>query len=451
VGWELFSGSSTLGMTEFTQRVNYQRALEGELKRTISSLSAIDTVEVHIVSPEKTLLSEDQAPTTASVTVKEKLGEHLDAAQVRSITHLVASSVEGLKPENVVVVDVNGNMLASGSLNGGSTAMAMTDTRRAAEQAAAAELQKKVQDLLDTTLGKGNAVVKASVTMDWTERQTVKQAYDPESATIRSFQTVTETLLTSGNGLGGIPGSATNLPPVTNVISTTGQLSNYQRRENTTNYEITQTETKEVETPGKIENISLSVMVDGMTDQAQLDNLRAVVAAAAGISEARGDTLEVKSMAFDRSAAQAQASQMEEEASSQRTWQMVEIGAGLVALALILWYIQRLLSNLRLASTQAWTPVLKKVSEAALPQGALAGAGAGMNMPVPTLTAEVAAQQLAAAAAPAPVAQGDIMKDPVPAMSAADEHLQQAVVNLAEENPAAIAEVIQIWLNEDKK
>ena len=98
VGMEVFSGS-TLGMTEFSQKVNYQRALEGELERTIGSLASIQTVRVHIVTPEKTLIVSEQSPTTASVMVSLKPGKSLDQSQVQSITHLVASSIEGLKPE----------------------------------------------------------------------------------------------------------------------------------------------------------------------------------------------------------------------------------------------------------------------------------------------------------------------------------------------------------------
>ncbi len=115
VGYELFSGSSMLGMTEFTQKVNYQRAIEGELERTIGSLEAVEAVRVHLVIPEKSLLTSQQTLATASVTIQIAAGETLDAAQVRAVTHLVASSVEGLQPENVVVVDSGGNLLASGA------------------------------------------------------------------------------------------------------------------------------------------------------------------------------------------------------------------------------------------------------------------------------------------------------------------------------------------------
>ena len=198
VGYELFSGT-TLGMTEFSQKVNYQRALEGELERTIGSLSPVQAVRVHVVSPEKVLFTEDQAPTTASVTIQQKAGQQLDAAQVRSVAFLVANSVEGLKPENVVVVDTNGNMLASGG--DGSTAGAATqvDNRRAAEKSVAADVQKKVKNLLDTVLGPNSSVVQTSVTLNWSDKSVTTEAFNPTPIAVRSSQKTGETYTTNGD------------------------------------------------------------------------------------------------------------------------------------------------------------------------------------------------------------------------------------------------------------
>jgi flagellar M-ring protein FliF len=455
VGFEVFSGN-TLGMTEFTQRVNYQRALEGELERTIGSLTSVDFVQVHIVTPEKSLLAEDQAPTTASVTIEEKPGTSLDAAQVRSITHLVASSVEGLKPENVVVVDVNGRLLASGGMDASTANTSQADSRRAAEAAAATELQKKVQEILDKALGPNKSVVKASVAMDWTERARSQEAYDPAASAIRSSQVVTETLNSNGAGLGGIPGAMTNLPPTTGVITTGNQVSQYARQDKTFNYEISKTEFKEVEAPGRIERVSLSVLVDGVTDEDQLATLESIVAAAAGIDEARGDMLQVRSLAFDRTQAEAAEAEIAGDEKTELYWRIAYLAAGVIFLIAMLWYVQRLLNNLRLASAKAWTPVLKPVAE--ITAGS-AGAAAQMAALTAGETPHGGTPQISAGAAPlpapaAPAAQPAPEPLPEPATplySAADEQLQKNVIQLAEENPAAIAEIIQIWLNEDEK
>lgn len=464
VGFEVFS-ENTLGMTEFTQRVNYQRALEGELERTIGSLASVESVQVHVVTPEKSLLTEDQQPTTASVTIAERPGSNIDSSQVRSITHLVASSVEGLKPENVVVVDVNGRMLASGGMDSNTASSGQADSQHAAEQAAASELQKKVQDILDKALGANKAVVKASVVMDWTERARSQEAYDPTQQVIRSEQVITETTYSGGSGLGGIPGAISNLPPSTGVITTSDQVSQYSRQDKTFNYEITKTETKEVEAPGKIERITLSVLVDGITDEEQLTTLKTIVAAAAGIDETRGDMLEVRSLAFDRTQAEAAAAEMAETGKTDQYYRIAFIAAGVIFMLFMLWYVSRLLNNLRLASAKAWTPVLKPVSEALpAPQTAALGAGEIHQMTAGAAQTPMMANMAAAPAASTGTAVGhaaapqaapimpDILPEPiVPAYSPIDEQLQRNIIELAEENPAAIAEIIQIWLNEDEK
>ena len=431
VGFEIFSGN-TLGMTEFTQQVNYRRALEGELERTIGSLAAVSAVRVHIVTPEKTLLSEEQQPSTASITIQQNPGARLDAAQVRAITHLVASSVEGLKPESVVVVDVSGNLLASGTEGEDISGAASSSTHRTAELAYAADLQGKVQDLLDSALGPNRSIVKAVVRMDWTQRETTKQAYDPESSTIRSSQVMSETYLTNSGVLSGIPGAASNLPPVATSTAADGQGSAFQHTEETTNYEINQTEVREVQAPGQVQQVSLSVLVDGITDADQLDTLRSTISAAAGIDETRGDQLAVQSLAFDRSYYQDQAADFEATEKTDLYWKFGEIGLAVLVFGALLWYIQRLLSNLRLASTEAWTPIMKTVSEAALPEPKTAALEAAAH-------GKPASQHL-----PEPIFE-------IPALSKEDEQIQRLVAHLAEENPSSVAEIIQLWLSEDEK
>ena len=463
VGFELFSGN-TFGMTEFTQRVNYQRALEGEMERTIGSMAPVAAVRVHIVTPEKTLLTEDQAATTASITIQEKLGQHLDRSQVSAITHLVASSVENLKPENVVVVDINGNMLASGQQSGQAAASAESDTHRTVEMAASTELQIKVQGLLDSALGPNRSVVQANVVMDWTQRETTTEAYDPARSSIRSSQAVSEVYTTTGGTIGGIPGAATNLPPVSNVNTNSSQNSKYQRSEQTNNFEITQTKTREVLSPGKIDRISLSVLVDGITDTVQLQKLQTVIAAAAGINQTRGDVLAVQSLAFDRTFYKQQAADMN---ASQQYDLYITIGAAVVGLLVViglLWYIQRLLSNLRLASSQAWTPILKPVGEMALPgttgatytPGMLPGAGQAGALGLGMMPQIEGMPSALPGFAGLEGKEGEMprfgISIPKPELvSEEEEQLKELVVTMAQDNPSALAEIIQMWLNEDEK
>ncbi len=464
VGYELFSGN-TIGMTEFTQRVNYQRALEGELERTIKSLNAIDAVRVHIVTPERTLLASDQSPTTASVTVKEKIGQQIDDVQVRAITHLVASSVEGMKPENVVVVDMSGNLLASGQPSEQTLSLNQTDDRRVAETLAARELKAKVQEILDKALGPNKSVVQTSVVLDWTQRETITQSFQPTETALRSVQTVTEVYTGTADNLAGIPGSATNLPQVfsTTSISGTNPVL-YQRHENTSNFEITEVNSTAIETPGQIKRISLSVLVDGVTDQAQLTSMRSVISAAAGIDTTRGDILAVESLAFDRTYYDDQTAQLAADQQNELYMQIGLIAGGVLLLLLILWYVMRLFSNLRLVSAEAWTPILKPVSELTAPAGAATTAPA-LSVGNTNLTQELPSGDLLSSIQNGKV---ETMPEPqkpqfqlpvkpefkLPKLEAAQapteeqEQIQQAIEQLADEDPAALADVIQMWLKE---
>ncbi len=450
VGYELFSGN-TLGMTEFTQKVNFQRALEGELERTIGSLEAVEAVRVHVVRPERTLLSSEQAPTTASITIKERMGQALDAAQVRAITHLVASSVEGLQPENVVVVDSNGNLLAGGGHEVGSLS-AQTDSQRAAEQAAAAEIRKQVQLMLDRTLGPNRAVVQAAVAMDWTQREIVSSTMEQQpTPVVRSSQKIVENYTTAGAVEGGVPGADSNLPTPLPLVTGENGAMTYSRSEETINYEVSQVEAREVQAPGRISRVSVSVMVDGL-DAQSVETVRAAVAAAAGIDETRGDQVVVQSMPFDRTYYEQQAAEM---AQAEQTNLYIQIGlavAAVIFLAALIFFFSRQIRQLRAATAQAWQPVM-------MPAGELAALQAQAAAPL----GQIAAPEAAAAKLPPMTAQRaalnqkteDVMVELssrfTPVNTAEDEQRAKVVSRLAEESPATVAEIIQLWLNEDNR
>ncbi|KAA3648405.1 MAG: flagellar M-ring protein FliF [Chloroflexi bacterium] len=442
VGFELFSGN-TFGMTEFTQRVNYQQALEGELERTIMNMNAVEAVRVHIVIPEKTLLASDQTAPTASVTLQ--VGSRtLDAAQVRSITHLVASSVEGLSPDSVVVVDVNGNMLASGEASGADANVAQVDSRRAAELSEASQIESKVQTILDQALGPNRSVVKAQVSMDWTERETTTQSYDPESQVVRSSQTINESYTTTGDVVGGVPGAETNLPEGVEEGADGEAGSNYQRDEEITNYEVTETQTLTIEASGEVEQVSLSVLVDGVTDATQLETLRSVIAAAAGIDDARGDVLEVQTLAFDRSYIDAQAEELASVGQEALYMQIgMAVGAGMLLL-ILLWYVNRLLKNLRKQSLESWTPLMLPVSQVAATQTQ----STGNEMPM-LLQGEPEALPQGEMPIPLEEALPELAAQMQQPLDEEQEQMQKVVARLADDDPATVAEVIQIWLDEE--
>ncbi|PKO00785.1 MAG: flagellar M-ring protein FliF [Chloroflexi bacterium HGW-Chloroflexi-4] len=435
VGYELFDATS-LGMTEFTQKVNYQRAVQGELERTIGSLNAIEAVSVHIVVPEKTLLSSTQKEPTASIMVKTKSGTALDSGQVRAITHLVSASIEGLKSENVVVVDSEGNMLASGATTGSdAAAAAVTDSRRTAELAAAKDIQYKAQQMLDSVLGPDKAIVQANVTLDWTQREVTSQTFDPTPSAIRSSSVTSETYTTNGTTTGGVPGATSNLPtPVATATGGTGS-TNYQKTDTTTNYELASTQSHELIEPGQIKQISVSVLVDSITDPTQLNVLKNAVSAAVGIDAERGDSLSVESIVFDRTFYTDQVAEMEAASKTSMYIKYGEIGGAVLLFIILLLYVQKLLKNLKLASNDAWVPVMKNVSDNALRAPQMA----------PMISPTIPVPQMAT------ISTQVEMPVPKQRISAEDEQMQKVMTRLSEDSPASVAEIIQLWLAEDEK
>jgi flagellar M-ring protein FliF len=450
VGFELFD-SSTLGMTEFTQRVTYQRALEGELERTISSMDAVDDVRVHIVTPEKSLLTSEQSPTTASVTIREATGQMMTTAQIQAITFLVANSVEGLESQNVVIVDTEGNLLATGTgENTASASISQSDSRRTIELAAAQAIETKVKNMLNTAIGPNRSVVQVYVNMDWTEREITSETFD-STPVVSSQSTVNEIYTTDMTELSGIPGATSNLPdtaPDTTATTTAdGTVPIYQREEDITNYEISSVQSHEIVQPGEIERVSLSVLVDGVTDEAQLAVLQDAIVAAAGIDSTRGDVVSVQSLTFDRTYEET----VNEEIATQQTQSLIFTIAQYVGIALLLiivfWYIARLLKNLKMASVEVWTPVLQPVSQVS----GYGGEEEKILFVEEAVEKEDKAMPEEKKEEKPKIDIEKMVKERIQVPTAEEEQMTRLINRVAEENPASIAEIIQMWLSQDKK
>jgi flagellar M-ring protein FliF len=363
--------------------------------------------------------------------------------------------VEGLKPENVVVVDTEGNMLADGT--GATTAMDASQKieQRAAEQAYGTEVQKRVQDILDTILGPNRSVVQATVEMDWTQREITSNTYEPTAVAVRSSQTINESS-TEGGTEGGVPGAETNLPEGEDTtVQTDG--STYERSEETLNYEVSQIQSHEIVAPGKVSRLSVSVMVDGITDQAQMDAIKAAVEVAAGIDTTRGDQIVVESFDFDTTALDTLNAELEKQQKQQLYTQIGFAAGAVLILALLFFFILRTINNLRNASKEAWKPVLRPVAEvAALMDDGYKGAALQLQSDLSDALTRLAEKNEQQTSAPKTEKEDVVvqLRSRTQAQSAtATEDDQRAMVvsRLAEENPATVAEIIQIWLNEGKR
>ncbi len=304
VGFEIFD-KQNFGVTKFTQKINYQRALQGELARTIASLDAVKSARVHLVMPEKRLLEEQQQPAKASVVLDLGPGRGLDAGQIQGIVHLVAGSIEGLDKNMVTLVDGRGNTLnQTGSSDPG---MAMLPEQLKFKSSLESRLEKRAQALLDRALGSGNAVVKISADLDFTRQSVKSEKYDPDSLVPRS-EKVTE----SSSGYrksGGIPGVESNLGD--SEEGTTEQIPSTRSSE-VVNYEISKTVSRTESPVGKVEKINAAVLVEDPFDpsadggkgahvpmaEKKLESIRKMVSTAVGIDKNRGDRIEVVSMPF---------------------------------------------------------------------------------------------------------------------------------------------------------
>ncbi len=242
VGYEIFDRSN-LGVSDQTQRLNRQRALEGELTRTILQIQNVEAARVHIVVPEKRLFREDQKPATASVWLRMKGGAQLGAEAAQGVQHLVASSIEGLEPGNVRIFDQRG-ILRSISRQGNSLAGAIAsnlDIQHDAELS----LTRKVQGMLDAVMGPGNSYVEVNLDFDFRQVNRTEEKFDPEDQVVRSEQ-ITDQTSTSAD-----------------TSHVNAKSINQKSNNNVTNYEIGKTVESSVSNGGDVKRVSVSVVVNG--------------------------------------------------------------------------------------------------------------------------------------------------------------------------------------------
>jgi flagellar M-ring protein FliF len=438
-GFELFD-QNNFGQTEFTQTVNYQRALENELARSIGRMDAVEWARVHLVIPKASLFTSQQKDPTASVILKLKAGKKFDRAQVRSVANLLTGSVEGLKLANVSIVDNNGNTLTQDDSVDG--APGLTSRQLDLEQNYENTTEQNLQALLDRVLGPNKAAVRVSALMDWDQLEQTAETYtpgDPTQAPVRSSHEVTESN-TGGSQVGGVPGAASNTGngnvPTYQAGSGTGSTS--QKTDKETQYELNKTVQKVVRAPGAIKRLSVSVLVDddpNNPDPMLQQNVQNAITAAAGIDPNRGDQLIVTPMAFNRQQLEQTETQMAEAAQREQLLSYAHLGAlaiGPILLLVVLWLIlrggKRRAAPVETAATPSLAEALADLAPGAerVPLDAPLDPAGKPRMPG------------------RPVAQ-PIGDDPQKV------YIRDQIQNLAQNNPAMVAQLIQTWMDEDRR
>jgi len=300
-GLEIFRESG-FGETQTDKRIKYQYALQGELARTIQSLDEVEAAKVNLALPEESLFSDNEELAKASVVVRTKNGEILESKQVQAILNLVANSVEGLEPENVVIVDQYGNLMSDDLSISESAATETVQTQLVIKRQFESQKEKAIQTMLDKTLGEGNSVVRvnAEISFDKKEETSERYFHDEDGPFIRSEQIISESTSETGDSAAaGIPGTDTNIPQYQQADTSAG-ISTSDKTSKTRNYEINRTETVTQFSPGEIkyDYLTVSVLVNkaslqqadlGATEEERAEKIRSIVAAACGLRENRGD------------------------------------------------------------------------------------------------------------------------------------------------------------------
>ena len=468
VGYEIFDKTDSLGTTTFVQNINHLRALEGELARTIRTIDRVQAARVHLVLPERPLFSREKVDASASIVLKVRGA--LEPQQVRAIRHLIASAVNGLKPERVSVIDESGKLLADGAAADNPLNGASSDERKLAYEN---RLRSEVETIVSSVVGPGRARVQINADFDVNRITQTSDKFDPDGRVLRSSQTREEQSSATSDNRDGSVSVGTELPGTSRQQqpADSGSRGDQSRKtEEIVNYEISRTTKTEVIEAGRVNRISAAVLVDGIYNkndkgevayqprpQEELDRIAALVRSAIGFDTKRGDQVEVVNLRFAETAP----SPINEVTGWMSYLQFTKddiMGAaekGVMALLgmVVLFMVVR--------------PLVRRVIT---PEGALTPFAAAPAAAIPAMTAEAAA----AAGMTLPGVSGSITSTGGPNVSivGGDEavaisnrtsamidiakvqgqvHAQsvQKVGELADKNPHEAVSIIRNWLHED--
>lgn len=452
-GYELFDRTN-LGMTDSQEKIAKTRATEGELQRTIASLTPVESARVHIATPEASLYSSTQEPTTASASVKTKPGMQLSPQEVRGITLLISGAVEGLKPDHVTIVNQDGVVLVpapgtdgTGSLaDAQSNALKMTGDQLVAKQKYEQSVQENVQGALDAALGPKKSAARVVADMNFDANQVETKSYAP-TGTVRSQQTERESYQGTGtvkNPATGVPGTTTNVVPTYQGQQNQQGPSKYTKTKTTVNNEITESNTKHIDAPGKVTRLSVAVLVNVPAPAsapatapgqnapavtapvyavapADLVKIRNFVSAAAGIDPTRGDQLSVEAIPF---------APPPESLNGRGTTQTTILGIPVAALIAVLVI-------LGLAGAGAFALAVARRNRRASSVVDLPSFDSALADELPSFEEHPMLDGTPSIAAPI--------------RSAADltrEQMIEYVTTVAQENPDSIAKLVKLWLAE---
>lgn len=426
LGYEIFD-KSTMGMSEFMQKLNYKRALEGELSRTISQQNGVESARIHIVTPEKSIFKNEQNDATASIVLKLSTSS-LSKGNIDAIVNLVASSVEGLSKNNITLLDTNGRLLSQQSEE--NEFGVSTSKQYEIKQSIENYLVKKTQKVLDNILGYGNSIVQVNAELNFDQVERTMEDFDPERQVAVSEQTI----------------------KTENIGATYSDTSAQVSQNSTVNYEISKTIQKVVEGTGNIKRLTVATVINDEVKQVkngevietaheprsqeQIQKLEQIVKNALGINEERGDAFSIVNIYFDNGASN---TKFEEASPSQTPFgdmdkltNLVLIVSAIIASLILLLKLMKRLKT-------------EKILIGSVNQGGLAMAGAGSS---PAL------ENFSSAALPSSEKRklfplGDL-EDEISDEALMKKNQNEKISNYVQKNPVDAAKLINSWLKEDE-
>jgi flagellar M-ring protein FliF len=437
VGYEIFDKSDALGTTSFVQNINHLRALEGELARTIHAIDRVQAARVHLVLPERPLFSRETPEPTASIVVRVRGA--LEPQQIKAIRHLVASAVKGLKPQRVSIVDEAGHLLADGA--SGDADNAVADERRAGFEK---RMRNQVEAIVSSVVGAGRARVELSADFDYNKITQTSDRFDPEGRVLRSSQTREESSATADS-----TGQVTvnnELPGNRGPENATPARDQSKKTEETNNYEISRTTKTEVTEAGRVNRISVAVLVDGSYSKndkgemvyqergkEQLDRIATLVRSAIGFDQKRGDQVEVVNLKFAEAPAVVPVAEPAGllgmlQFTKDDVMYVIELGVMMLLGLVVLFMVIRPLVK-RILAAEQMAPSAAGGSMPALTDGSAPSAAA---LPGQNLVTNATAQLIDVAQV-----QGQVHAQSV-----------HRVGELAERNPNETASIVRQWLTE---
>lgn len=295
-GFELLD-KSKFGSTDQEMKINYQRALQGELERTIKGFSEVENARVHIVLPEDTAFVKDTDPGKASVTIKLKTGAKLSEEQVKSIVSLVSGSVKNIPKENVEVIDDKMNLLSRDLFNNNkdiTNSTTSAEKQQQLKQQYEKDVEKRLLSMLEAVYGKDKVKVKINADLDFDAVQQDSVTYDPKSVVV-SEHNVKDSSTTPDT-------RASNSPVDNNMSNTTATNNNNgtsSHEESTKNYNVPKVEQKTIKAPGAVKRLTASIALDGNVDPATITSVKNLAVSAIGFDGNRGDSISVEGIPFD--------------------------------------------------------------------------------------------------------------------------------------------------------